>query len=120
MNNQISRERFQAVVDRLAEGPVAFLIVARDLGVPIECVVRIADGKHAYQNGSRKGERTGNSLAANSPRRELKGNAVYLPTPEQIEIECARLRAARIVDEEDPGGWTPPIYSERFLAACHA
>ncbi len=97
MSYRISLETFEAVRERLQSGPPDFLVISKELGVSKTTVARIYEGKHYYQS--------------DSPERG--SHPQYLPTPEQIESECARLRAARppIEDDDeanDPDGWPPP------------
>lgn len=115
----ISLDRFQAIVDRLDSNhldgvTMSHGVVAKEVGVNVSTVTRIADGIHVHQVGRQKPQKHGNPLAASSPRRVLKGNAVYLPTTEQIETECALLRAVRITSEDDYDGWMPQKYSYRL------
>ncbi len=92
----ISLETFEAVRERLKSGHPDFSVISKELGVSIMTVARIFDGKHCYQSDSA----------------ERGSHPQYLPTPEQIESECARLRAARPpiedVEADDSDGWPPP------------
>ena len=98
MSYRISLETFEAVRERLKSGPPDFPVISEELGVSIATVARIYEGKHYYQSDSA----------------ERGGHPQYLPTHEQIESECARLRAARppIEDNDeanDRDGWPPPM-----------
>ncbi len=75
----ISLETFGAVRERLKSGPPDFPVISKELNVSIATVARIYEGKHYYQSDSA----------------ERGSQSQYLPTPKQIESECARLRAAR-------------------------
>ncbi len=97
MSYRISLETFEAVRERFKSGPPDFPVISEELGVSIATVARIYQGKHYYQSDSA----------------ERGSHPQYLPTPEQIESEGARLRAARppIEDNDeanDPDGWQPP------------
>ena len=100
----ISLETFEAVRKRLQSGPPDFLVVSKELGVSVATVARIAEGTHYYQCSPDELDR----------RREWrrKNHPIYLPTPEQIKSESARLRAARPpiedVEADDSDGWPPP------------
>ena len=97
MSYRISLETFEAVRERLKSGPPNFTVISKELGVSTTTVARIYEGKHYYQSDSA----------------ERGSHPQYLPTPEQIESECVRLRAARppIEDNEadDSDGWPPPV-----------
>ncbi len=101
----ISLETFEAVRERLQSGPPDFLVISIELGVSTTTVARIAEGTHYYQCSPDELDRRREWLGKNHP--------IYLPTPKQIESECARLRAARppIEDDEadDSDGWPPPV-----------
>ncbi len=104
MPNLISLERFDAVRERLKSGPSDFLVVSKELGVSVATVARIYEGKHYYQSDSA----------------ERGSHPQYLPTPEQIDSECVRLRAARppIEDDDeanDSDGWPPPAITPGTL-----
>jgi len=108
----ISRETFEAVRERLKSGRPDFLVVSKELGVSVPTVARIAEGKHYYQCVSAEQGRRRKSWAGRPPK--------YLPTPKQINSECARLRAARppIEDDDeanDPDGWPPPAITPGTL-----
>ncbi len=111
MSDRISLETFEAVRERLQSGPPAFSVVSKEVGVSVPTVARIAEGKHYYQCVSAEQGRRRKSWAGRPPK--------YLPTPKQIESECARLRAARppIEDDEanDPDGWPPPAITPGTL-----
>ncbi len=47
----ISLETFKAVMERLKSGSPAFPVVAKELGVSVATVARIAEGMHPYQTG---------------------------------------------------------------------
>ncbi len=102
----ISLETFEAVRERLQSGPPDFLVISKELGVSVATVARIYEGKHYYQCSPDELDR----------RREWRGknHPIYLPTPEQIKSESARLRAARPpiedddVEADDSDGWPPP------------
>ncbi len=92
----ISLETFGAVRERLKSGHPDFSVISKELDVSVATVARIYQGKHYYQSDSA----------------ERGSHPQYLPTPEQIESECARLRAARppIEDNDeanDSDGWPP-------------
>ncbi len=97
MSYRISLETFEAVKERFKSGPPDFPVISKELDVSVATVARIYQGKHYYQSDSA----------------ERGSHPQYLPTPEQIESECARLRAARppIEDNDevnDSDGWPPP------------
>ena len=97
MSYRISLEKFEAVRERFKSGPPDFPVISKELGVSVATVARIYQGKHYYQSDSA----------------ERGSHPQYLPTPQQIESECVRLRAARppIEDDDeanDPDGWPPP------------
>ncbi len=101
----ISLEMFEAVRERLQSDPPDFLVISKELGVSVPTVARIAEGTHYYQCDSAEQGRRRESWAGKQH--------IYLPTPEQIKSESARLRAARppIEDDDeakDPDGWPPP------------
>jgi len=98
MSYRISLETFEVVRERLKSGPPNFTVISKELGVSTTTVARIYVGKHYYQSDSA----------------ERDSHPQYLPTPEQIKSESARLRAARppIEDDDeanDPDGWPPPM-----------
>ncbi len=101
----ISLETFEAVRERLQSGPPDFLVISKELGVSVPTVARIAEGTHYYQCSPDELDRRREWLGKNHP--------IYLPTPKQIESECARLRAARPpiedVEADDSDGWPPPV-----------
>jgi hypothetical protein len=109
----ISLETFEAVRERLQSGPPDFLVISKELGVSVPTVARIAEGKHYYQCDSAEQGRRRKSWARLQPK--------YLPTPEQIKSECARLRAARPpiedddVEADDSDGWPPPAITPGTL-----
>ncbi len=75
--------------------------IGAKVGVAGSLVEKIKKGDHFYQCDSAEQVRR----RGYSARRET-----YLPSPEQIELECARLRAARLqVDDDDVDGWRPPV-----------
>ena len=100
MPNLISLETFKAVVERLKSGSAAFPVVAKELGVSVATVTRIAEGTHPYQTGEQV-----RSSGSGTPRKSFRAlgehHEVFLPTPEQIATGCARLRAARPPIEDD-------------------
>ena len=89
----ISLETFEAVRERLKSGPPDFPVISKELGVSIATVARIAKGTHAYQTGEQV-RPSGNGTPRKSFRADGEHREVFLPTPEQIETECFRLRAA--------------------------
>ncbi len=101
----ISLETFEAVKERFKSGPPDFSVISKELGVSVTTVRRIVEGKHYYQCDSAEQDRLCESWAGKQH--------IYLPTPEQIKSESARLRAARppIEDNEadDSDGWPPPV-----------
>ncbi len=103
----ISLETFEAVRERLKSGPPAFSVVAKKLGVSVATVARIAEGTHAYQTGEPV-RPSGSGTLRKSFRAVGEQREVFLPTPEQIETECVRLRAERKPNEvDDSDGWPP-------------
>ena len=97
----ISLETFEAVRTRLKSGYQDFPIVAKALGVSVATVARIASGTHYYQCNSAK---------------RIGSQPIYLPTPEQIESECVRLRAERKPNEvDDSDGWPLPAITPGTL-----
>lgn len=96
----ISLETFKVVRERLKSGSPDFSVVAKELGVSVATVARIAEGKHAYQTGEQV-----KTSGSGTPRKSFQAvgeqRKVFLPTPEQIETECVRLRAARPPIEDD-------------------
>ncbi len=104
----ISLETFEAVRERLKSGSPDFSVISKELGVSEPTVARIAEGKHYYQCDSAEQGRRRESWAGRQPK--------YLPTPEQIETECVRLRAERKPNKvDDSDGWTPPVVSPGTL-----
>ena len=86
-------------IERLLElGGHSYTEIAATVGVEPSLVGTIARGKHHYQV---------------SAQRSRQPN--YLPLPEEIKAECARLRAARKQSEDDEpkpdnsDGWPPPM-----------
>ena len=90
----ISIDTFEVVRERLKNGPPDFSIISKELGVSVPTVARIAEGKHYYQCDSAEQGRRRESWAGKQP--------IYLPTPEQIKSESARLRAARPPAQNQP------------------
>ena len=112
MSYRISLEKFEAVRERFKSGPPDFPVISKELGVSVPTVARIAEGTHYYQCSPDELDRRREWLGKNHP--------IYLPTPKQIESECARLRAARppIEDDDeanDPDGWPPPAITPGTL-----
>jgi hypothetical protein len=105
----ISEKTFQAIEMMLETGGRSYSEIAAAVGVGQTLVCTIAERKHYYQCNS----------AERSRRRKRRPSIkqIYLPTPEQIETECAHLRAIRkpgdVADPEayDPEAWTPPVVS---------
>ena len=106
MPKLISRRTFRRIELMFETGGRSYTEIASTVGVHLSVVRKIAEGKHYYQCDSAEQGRRREGLAGNQP--------VYLPTPEQIESECARLRAERKPNEvddpeaDDPDGWPPP------------
>jgi hypothetical protein len=98
MPKPISKTVFMEIERLLKLGGHSYTEIAATVGVEPSLVSTIARGRHHYQLYSAKISRR--------PR--------YLPTPGEIEAECAKLRAARKpseVDEPKPDnsdGWPPP------------
>jgi hypothetical protein len=79
MPKRITMKVFEEIERLLKLGAHTYTEIAATVGVEQSLVCTIAKGKHHYQVYS-------------APR---SSRPTYLPTPEQIESECARLRAAR-------------------------
>jgi hypothetical protein len=99
MPKRIKRQVFDEI-DRLLElGGRTHTEIAAMVGVVPTLVDTIARGRHHYQ--------------LYSPPRSSR--PTYLPTPGKIEVECAKLRAARKKGEADEpkpvnsDGWPPPM-----------
>ena len=97
MPKLISEKTFHTIELMLKTGGRSYTEIAAAVGVEQSLVCTIARGKHSYQCDSAK----------------RGGLPNYLPTPEQIESECAQLRATRKTSEvddpeaDDPDGWPP-------------
>jgi hypothetical protein len=97
MPKPISKQLFDEIERLLELGGRTHTEIAASVGVTPTLVDTIARGKHHYQV---------------SAQRSRQPN--YLPLPEEIEAECARLRAARKQSEDDEpegddsDGWPPP------------
>jgi hypothetical protein len=99
MPKRITKQVFEEI-DRLLElGGRTHVEIAAMVGVVPTLVDTIARGRHHYQLYS-------------APR---SNRPTYLPTPGEIEAECALLRAARKPSETDEpkpdnsDGWPPPM-----------
>ena len=79
----LSKSIFSAIEALLKAGGQTQGEIASSVGVEKSVVCAIANGNHSYQSKSKK----------------LRARKPYLPTPEEIKAECARLRAARDEDE---------------------
>ena len=90
MPKLISEKTFQTIEIMLEAGGQSYADIAEAVGVEQSLVCTIARGKHSY---SAKRDKLRRSRADTQQ--------IYLPTPEQIEIECARLRATRKHREND-------------------
>jgi hypothetical protein len=95
---------FDEIERLLKSGDHTYIEIAATVGVEQSLVCTIAKGKHYYQVYS-------------APR---DGQPTYLPTPEQIDSECARLRAKRKPEEDDTevddaDGWPPPMITPGTL-----
>ena len=111
----ISLETFEAVRERLKSGSRDFSFISKELGVSVATVARIANGTHAYQTGEPV-RTSGSGMPRKSFRAVGEQREVFLPTPQQIETECARLRAERKPSEEDdPDGWPSPTITPGTL-----
>ncbi len=100
MPKLISKRTFRRIELMFETGGRSYTEIAATVGVDLSLVRKIAEGKHYYQCDSAEQRRRRGSLAGNQP--------IYLPTPEQIENECARLRAERKPSkQDDPDGWPP-------------
>jgi hypothetical protein len=99
MPKRITKKVFDEIERLLELGGRTHTEVAATVGVGPTLVETIARDKHHYQLYS-------------GP---ISCRPTYLPTPGEIETECARLRAARKpseVDEPKPDnsdGWPPPM-----------
>ena len=79
MPRRITKKVFEEIELLLELGRHTYTEIAATVGVEQSLVCTVAKGKHHYQVYS-------------APR---SSRPTYLPTPEKIESECARLRAAR-------------------------
>ncbi len=89
MPKTMTRPLFDHIVALLDQGDLGYLAIGNRVGVSPSAVRKIALGKHCYQTGATK------------PR-----NKAYIPTPEEIEAECAKIRRQR-----HEVGWMPPEYA---------
>ena len=101
MPKLITKTKFDEIERLLSTSDCTVQEVAATAGVAGTCVGKIARGEHFYQCGSDERDRRGGN----------HGNT-YLPTPVQIELECAKLRAARLPVDD---GWTPPMVDASAL-----
>ena len=85
MPRRITKEVFEEIERLLELGGHTHTEIAASVGVVPSLVDTISRGRHHYQVYS-------------APR---SSRPTYLPTPEQIEFECARLRAERKPSEVD-------------------
>lgn len=108
MPELISKRTFRTIEWMLETGDRSYTEIAAMVGVEQSLVSTIAKGKHYYQRDLAEQGRRRKSLAGSQPN--------YLPTPEQIESECARLRAERKPSkQDDPDGWPPPAITPGTL-----
>ncbi len=108
MPKLISKRTFRTIERMLETSDRSYAEIAATVGVHLSLVRKIAEGKHYYQCDSAEQRRRREGLAGNQP--------IYLPTPDQIESECARLRAERKPNEvDDPDGWPPPAITPGTL-----
>ena len=93
MPKLISKRTFRTIERMLETGDRSYAEIAATVGVEQSLVSTIARGKHYYQFDSAEQRRRRKSRAGSQPP--------YVPTPEQIENECARLRAERPPSKQD-------------------
>jgi hypothetical protein len=99
MPKRITEQVFEEIERLLELGGRTHTEIAAMVGVVPTLVDTIARGRHHYQVYS-------------AP---ISRRPTYLPTPGEIEAECARLRAARKPSETDKprpvnsDGWPPPM-----------
>ncbi len=100
MPSTISKTKFDEIEMLLASGDHTTREIAATVVVSQGCVRKIASGEHFYQCDPAEQKRR---------REKLIRRKIHLPTPVEIELACAGLRAAKLpVDDDDAGGWTPP------------
>ena len=112
MPRRMNRETFDRIVELLSRGGMTFTAIGAAVGVSGPTVGDIAHGRHYYQadaqEQSRRRAERGPGSGPSAPN--------YLPTPEEIEAACERIRAARVpVESDETEGWTPPLVSIREL-----
>ena len=79
-----------ALIVRMARHGASDAEIREETGVNAETISTVLLGEHPHQTGV---------MRCDGPR--------YLPTPEQIERECHRLRKAR--GDTEAAHWTPPL-----------
>ena len=85
MPKLIPKQVFEEIERLLQLGGHSHIEIAASVGVDPSLVSSIANGKHHYQAHSGS----------------MSRQPTFMPTPEEIEAECARLRAARKQSEDD-------------------
>jgi hypothetical protein len=85
MPKSITKTVFLGIEKLLKLGGHSHIDIAATVGVDPSLVSVIANGKHHYQAHSTS----------------IIRQPTYVPTPEEIEAECVRLRAARKPSEHD-------------------
>ena len=88
MPKTMTRPLFDQIVALLDEDDSGHLAISRRVGVNASTVRKIALGQHRYQTGATKSR-----------------NKAYMPTPEEIEAKCDKMRRDR-----SPSEWMPPEY----------
>ena len=81
MPKRISERMFRDIENMLSVGDRSYVEIADVAGVAQSLVCSIANGEHFYQRDSAAQERR--------LKRRSQGRPSYLPTPEQIELECS-------------------------------
>ena len=109
----IDMQTFDRIRELLKAGNRSAIDIANSVGVSDSLVYRIAAGEHFYQASEVERARRRLNQEKNPARAPR-----YLPTPEEIAEACKRILAARLrrSDEDEPAGWTPPMFSARTLA----
>ena len=106
MPKRIDRTTFDDIERLLHSGDHTCMEIGAKVGAAASLVEKIKKGDHFYQCDSAEQVRR----RGNSARRKT-----YLPSPVQIELECARLLAERLPVDDDADGWRPPVVDASAL-----
>ncbi|MEM9354142.1 MAG: hypothetical protein AAGA92_14120 [Planctomycetota bacterium] len=103
-NYILSPHAFDAIVAKLEAGRQSKAAIAREAGVSVTLIGKIAAGDYFYQKPIEE------QLRIADRGRHKGGPLTRDPTPEEIAAECAKLHALRERPDR-PEPWGVPVYS---------